>query len=460
MQVVLSGTHILFDGARGLATLPPLAMRVLSPPDADALAPPPHRPLVDLATPPAWVPPARWPAVRPAATGSEASLRALIRTAQGLPPTEPVASMSVGHERIDETLTALFEHAEMQSSVFALLTGAYGTGKSHLLLHLAARALANKRPVFRLSLERLDADLGNPQRHIRRLLEHAMLPLPDRPGPLDRLVAWTRSSLQLRRLMKALDEIAAQDGDSALPARKALGLARKSKHPGLALEGYLNATELLGKSSNPNYRQDAYQRLHLWIALLAKLEGCEGPVVLIDEAENLYRAGTTRAERRTALRSLSFYCGGTLPGACVVMAITPDALGQLRAEATELLEDVAEQKTVLAWEDAAMLRHRLTALKPIEVPALTSAHRIVLAYRVQATHEKVRGPVKDTSWARYVSEVTALEIPPRELVRRLADRLERTWWWSDAVPQELPRHTLVEGFAPPTARSSHARRTE
>jgi formate dehydrogenase len=37
-------------------------------------------------------------------------------------------------------------------------------------------------------------------------------------------------------------------------------------------------------------------------------------VLLIDEAENLYRGGTSRLERRTALRSLSFYCGGMLPG--------------------------------------------------------------------------------------------------------------------------------------------------
>jgi hypothetical protein len=69
----------------------------------------------------------------------------------------------------------------------------------------------------------------------------------------------------------------------------------KSRSPGLALEGFLGALDLTEKTSNPNYRLDAYNRLLLWIALLERVEGCAGPVVIIDEAENLYRGGTTRA---------------------------------------------------------------------------------------------------------------------------------------------------------------------
>ncbi len=89
--------------------------------------------------------------------------------------------------------------------------------------------------------------------------------------------------------------------------------------------------------------------------LAARLEGCEGPVVILDEAENLYRAGVSRAERRTALRSLGFYCGGALPRACVVLAITPETLTLLREEASELLDEIADQSTLLPVEDIAML---------------------------------------------------------------------------------------------------------
>ena len=428
MQAVISGSATLFDGARGLRTLAPLAMRALPLDDAPDELPPPHRPVIDVTPPSGWSLAFDPPSPQGTVASALPALRTVIRAAQGLPPAEPVPSMSVGHEKIDKTITALFAHAAMESSVFALLTGAYGTGKSHLLMHLTGRALADKRPVFRLSLERLDMDLGSPQRHLRRLLEHAALPLPGQPTALDRLAAWTRSSQQCRRLLAALEALAAEGGDVAAPAKKALSFAARAPNHGAALESWLGAAELAGRPSNANYRQDAYQRLLLWIALLERLEGCAGPVLLVDEAENLYRNGTSRADRRTALRTLSFYCGGTLPGACVVMAITPEALTHLRAEAAELLDDVAEQRTVLAWEDAAMFRRRIATASPVEVPALTSEARVVLAFRAQATHAKVRGPVFDPHWARWVSEVVNADVPPRLLVRRVIDRLERVWW--------------------------------
>ncbi len=441
MQAVVSGSATLFDGARGLRTLAPLAMRAMPLGDAPDELPPPHRPVVDATPPAGWVAPPAPPEPQGTSNAALPALRAVIRAAQGLPPAEPVPSMSVGHEKIDHAITALFEHAAMQSSVFALLTGAYGTGKSHLLMHLTGRAMADRRPVFRLSLERLDMDLGSPQRHLRRMLEHATLPLPGQPTALDRLAAWTRSSQQCRRLLDALEALAAEGGDVAAPAKKALSFAARAPNAGAALESWLGAAELATRPSNANYRQDAYQRLLLWIALLERVEKCAGPVLLVDEAENLYRNGTSRADRRTALRTLSFYCGGTLPDACVVMAITPDALASLRAEAAELLDDVAEQRTVLAWEDAAMFRRRLTATVPVEVPALTSESRVVLAFRAQATHAKVRGPVFDPHWARWVSEVVKDDVPPRLLVRRVIDRLERCWWAERAQRAQLSAAT-------------------
>jgi hypothetical protein len=158
------------------------------------------------------------------------------------------------------------------------------------------------------------------------------------------------------------------------------------------------------------------------------VEGCKGPVVIVDEAENLYRGGNTRASRRTALRSLSFYCGGALPGACVVMAVTPDALDQLREESAALLEDVSEQRTVLAMEDAAMFRRRLTHLRPLPVPALTRGMLSILAFRVREVHQSVRGPVDDPRWSSFVFDLVAEESSPRRVLRALVDRLEGAWW--------------------------------
>ena len=152
-------------------------------------------------------------------------MRALVRGAQGLPPTEAVLSMSVGHEEIDKAIDGLFELSAMEGSVFALLSGAYGSGKTHLLLHLAARARADHRPVLRLSLERLDADLGNPQRHLRRLLEQAELPLPGLPSLLDLLEVWTHTPKKLDALLAELAVIQKEGTDASPAAARVLRAA-------------------------------------------------------------------------------------------------------------------------------------------------------------------------------------------------------------------------------------------
>jgi hypothetical protein len=191
----------------------------------------------------------------------------------------------------------------------------------------------------------------------------------------------------------------------------------------------LTARGLDKKPSAPAYRQDAYERLLLWIELLQRLDDCKGPVVLIDEAENLYTSGAARASRRTALRSLSFYCGGTLPSACVIVAVTPKVLKALRADSRELLDEVSEQATVLPWEDADMLSRRLSRIKPEPVPEFTDAHKVELIERVIGTHRTVRGGDGLLS-PEDREELASVTGPPRELLRRTIDELERRWWAS------------------------------
>jgi len=427
-RIALVGSTALFEGTRSLASLRPLASRVAVLARSSPV-PPPHRPLIDLTVPPLFDATAPIPAPSTPNPSHAKELRGLIRACHGLPPIESILSMSVGQEAIDRTIDRLFQYAAMDGSVFALLTGDYGTGKTHLLLHLAARALAEQRPVFRLSLERLDTDLGNPQRHLRRVLDTAVLPARSRPTALDRLAAWTRSPESLGRLVRTLEELAADPGDAADAAQRALARSRNPKRRAAALEGFLGAVDLVDKPGGANYRQDAYRRLLLWVELLARLEGCGGPVVIIDEAENLYKMGVSRPERRTALRALSFYCGGALPRACVVMAITPDVLERLREESRELLEEVSEQTTLLASEDASMLRRRLSRLHPIDVPTLRPEHRALLLSRVFGTYARVRRQRPDAAWSHQSEALLGQsDLSPRELVRYATEWLESSWW--------------------------------
>jgi hypothetical protein len=279
-----------------------------------------------------------------------------------------------------------------------------------------------------LNLERLNLDLGNPARHLHRLLEHSVLPVRRRPSAFQRASQWTRSPGRLRALVNELGEIAEAGVEAAIPAQKGVQIAEHAKDPGAALESFLTGQDLRSRSAAKGYRQDAYRRLLLWLELLQRLDGCAGPVLLIDEAENLYTAGSGRGARRAALRSLAFYCGGALPSACVVVAMTPPALQQLRRESKELLGEVDDQAGTLDWEDARMFRRRLHRLEPDLVPSFSRSQRIELADRVRATHRSVRGEVDMQHWEPLVRALVREETSPRAVIRALIDELESSWW--------------------------------
>ncbi len=430
-RVMIFGLDELYEGRASIASSPPLATRVLPARRAPGELPPPHHPFVDLEPPPGLAPPALAP---PPVTPPEAAhlVAALVRSSFGVPPAEPLVSTTVGYERIDAMIGSLFAHSDVDGSVFTLVTGAYGAGKTHLLSHLTARALAERRPVLRLSLERLDIDLGIPQRHLHRMLGQSTLPGEGRPSPLDVLDRWARDEGERARVSAAVARIAAAHGPAAAAAARLARRLERTRRPALTLERFLAALELVDKPLNANYRQDAYGRLLLWLALLQEVEGCSGPVLVVDEAENLYRPGVTRVERRTALRSLAFYCSGALPRACVVLAVTPEALARLRDEVDVLLDEVDLQRTLLPWEDASMLRRRLARARALDVPALDPEQLADLARRWRLAHAAVRGDAPDPAWDTFVTQAVEAGAGARALVRAVIERLERSFWTPNA----------------------------
>ena len=430
-RIYVSGADELFEGRRALGENAPLATRTLddAAPEAHAF-PLPHSAVIHLEAPePEGEHPVRKPEEIEAK--AERALRSVIRASAGVPPIDQLDKLTVGYERIDEALDALFMHSENAGSVFSLLSGDYGTGKTHLLLHVTARALSEKRPVLRLSVERLDTDLGNPQRHLRRLIENTVLPGSGLPAPSERLEAWRRSEAGARKLTRTLEAIAESESDAAPAARRAL---RAEEESARALEICLGGFDLEPKPGSAGYRQDAYARLLLWLELLERIDGTAGPVVLIDEAENLYRGGTSRPERRTALRSLAFYCGGALPRACVIFAVTPETLEMLREEAEEMLSDISEQRTVLPWEDVTMLRRRLLRSRAIEVAKLGKEQLAELASRIKQLHRNARGAQRDPDWDRWLERAITGRPSPREVVRAVVTRLESLWWTGRPPP--------------------------
>jgi len=429
-KLLVCGDAALVNRRRALFDHAALASRVVS--LEPGSAPTPHATLVrldenpDLFSREATLLP-RMSAVPAVPAHRVPHLRALLRLGQGLPPLEATTELTVGLEEVDARIDQLFATSANDGSVFAVLVGEYGAGKTHHLLHLEERALASRRPVLRLAVERLDEDVGNPQRHLRRLLESAVVPTSG-PGAAGRtslfvlLERWLSSQPSRAALTDALTSLEAGDGELAGHASSCLVEGELDER---ALVSMLSALDIVDRPGSASYRRDAYRRLLLWLELLSRVEGCEGPVVILDEAENLYRPGVSRSERRTALRSLGFYCGGTIPRACVVLAVTPDTLVSLREEAGALLDEIEDQVTVLPQEDVVMLRRRLLRARPLEVRKLDAAMRRELAERARIIHGKVRGKVADSEWETWLERAQKESATPRELLRRTIERLER-----------------------------------
>jgi hypothetical protein len=428
-ETLLVGTGALDRRVHSLVDHPALATRIVA--DVPPGPPIPHQTWIALTPrePDASLPPV--PRPHPVSERVSVPLGALVRIAQGLPPLDAVAELTVGMEEVDARIAALFETASNDGSVFAVLLGDYGAGKTHHLLHLESRALADRRPVLRLAVERLDEDLGNPQRHMRRLVESASVPGKHREGLLDRLDAWLTKPASRKRLRLALDAIAAAGDETARPAARAIGGAPKDDVDDDAVRETLGVLDLVDKPASASYRKDAYARLQLWLDLLARLESCEGPVLIVDEAENLYRMGVSRSERRTALRSLAHYCGGSLPRATVILAVTPDTLSALRDEAGELLDQIEEQSTLLPSEDVAMLRRRLLKARPIRVTKLGPVELEALADQAHKLARSVRGKRVDRRIGAFIERAVRESDTPRELLRRVILREERIAWLED-----------------------------
>ena len=288
-------------------------------------------------------------------------------------------------------------------------------------------------PAFR-RIVASDRDDGksNPQRHLRRLIENATFPGKRPMRFLERLDAWLAKPAARQRLRRALDAVFKAHDETERPAARAVAYAPDDDVDDDAVREIFGALDLVDKPSSPSYRKDAYARLHLWVDVLERLEGCAGPVLILDEAENLYRVGVSRTERRTALRSLAHYCGGALPRATVVLAVTPDTLEALREEAGALLDEIEEQATLLPSEDVAMLRRRLLRARPIRVKKLGPSELEALAEQARSVARNVRGKHVDRRIGEFLERAVKDSDTPRDLLRRVMLREERIAWLDDA----------------------------
>ncbi len=232
---------------------------------------------------------------------------------------------TVGRERelaqVDADLTAV---REGRGAARALL-GDYGTGKTHMLEHVASRARAQGFLVGTTALDPVDVPASNPRRVYRALVERLSFPNPDAGHGLLPLLEQAKGHAAVKarflederhayltpalRLWNRIDESTAE------PVLDWLGGAAQDYTP--ELNGRYH---LYGKKALPalmDYRPWAhiYAYLLSGLAALAHELGYAGLVVLLDEAE-FFRV-LNAENREFAKRLFRSVVAAALPGSAL-----------------------------------------------------------------------------------------------------------------------------------------------
>lgn len=385
----------------------------------------------------------------------------------GVVPAEGLDLYTVGRERelaqVDVDLAAV----RAGHGAARVILGDYGTGKTHLLEHVAARARAQGFLVALASLDPVDAPASNPRRVYRVLMQSLSYPDPDAGTGLTPLLEGARGHADVKArfladtrhayLTPALSLWNRIDEASAEPVLDWLSGAAQDYTP--ELNGRFH---LYGKRALPalmDYRPWAhiYAYLISGLAALAHASGHAGLVILLDEAEffrvlsaenrefaeRLFRALVAAALPASELpfspedeprggrgdfKTLPHRYSGHCP-LYVMMAMTPTGQGD------HLLESLVRPDR----------RLELTPLGPAEYREL--ARRVVLLYATR--HESLRGKVDalsqligdlmfkglaDGSFStprtavKFVLELLDMSRLAPERVRKTLEELKRLWY--------------------------------
>lgn len=364
---------------------------------------------------------------------SVTALADLYRLKAGLSPYHHLDELTIGFDRLKRWVTPLL-HDNGSGESLAIVTGAYGAGKTHTLQ--VARLVAARRgfAATAMSPDLGQSVLAHPQRLVSSLIENMECYDGRHWVSAHDLFARLWADEEGRQaFLQCLKEIRGGSEPVVSVAREVIGWVRHALVTGSIepLTDYIFGLTLVSKPNNVGNRETAYGLLGMWSELFRLQCKAKGLFVLLDEVETLFRPNVcpSIASRRAAYRAFAGFLGGRLEGVRALWAITPDGLQHLNTEFEWQLGVALGMQGISRFEETQGLLARFRAASIHALPAPSRADLVALARNIVAMHREARGesPRVDMAGAEAEQMVDKGMGSPRVFARAVVSRLEATW---------------------------------
>jgi hypothetical protein len=353
-----------------------------------------------------------------------AALKAILRLKAGLSPLNRLADTTVDYAKHIGYLESLHDTCLSTGNALGVVTGPYGTGKTHFLLLSKIYAIDHGYAVAHLSLDMGLSALGHPQRHMRALLASIRVP-PRNELLLEHLRYLLDDASGFRLFCHHLQEIVNENSDISEIAEKAFQYSQL--HSSLrqsTLYWYLSGASLIGKAAAATVRLQAYKLLNFWVIFCKRYLNCKGLMIVLDEVEKLF--DQFPVSRRAAYRSIACYASILNPG-ILLCALTPHAWELLLSEIAQESEIILNYSTRLQLEDIRHFSKIVQKVCPHEVSHLSRRGYSELVVRLKRLHSEARGYSADGGTADIIPPAISSEMTPRIFARSIISALEANW---------------------------------
>lgn len=364
---------------------------------------------------------------------SVTALADLYRLKAGLSPYHHLDELTIGFDRLKRWVAPLL-HDNGAGESLAIVTGAYGAGKTHTLQ--VARLVAARRgfATTAMSPDLGQSVLAHPQRLVSSLIENLECYDGRHWVSAHDVFARLWADEEGRQvLLDCLKEIRGGKEPVVSVAREAIGWLRSALVTGSVepLTDYIFGLTLVSKPNNLGTREAAYGLLGMWSELFRLQYKVKGLFVLLDEVETLFRPNVcpSIASRRAAYRAFAGFLGGRLDGVRALWAITPDGLQHLNTEFEWQLGVAFGMQGISRFEDTQGLLARFQAASIHAIPAPSQGDLVELARNILAMHREARGesPRVDLAASDAEQMVEKGMASPRVFARAVVSRLEAAW---------------------------------